>query len=154
MATWQIIVIICCCSIVFIVVIVAILSCYCRSKMRLNDNEAAEEEANFYHINYELPCRMPTVPTKSSLFNMYAINEHQGSYSGSTSSMAISGHQLSRRESTDSPSFHSDDKTALDIRDLSKNSVSSALRYDLRTLNETHLTSRYSNGVRAPVKKE
>ena len=128
---WQIIVIICCCTMGFIVVMVAILSCYCRARKRLVANEAAEDDADFYRFNYDLPRSVTPAVMKSSMMNGHGYNplnrEQRGSCSSSTTSAAVSGHQISRRGSSDSPAAPevpdsaSDRHTALlSIREESK----------------------------------
>lgn len=90
----------------FIVVMVAILSCYCRARKRLVANEAAEDDADFYRFNFDLPTTGTPAVLKSSMMNARGYNalsrEQRESCSGSTLSAAVSAHQVSRRGSGDS----------------------------------------------------
>lgn len=49
MQTWQIALIICCAALVFIVAAVALLSCYCKARRRLNESEDHDADATYYH---------------------------------------------------------------------------------------------------------
>lgn len=49
MQTWQIVLIICCATLVFAVAVSALLSCYCKTRRRLNESENSDNDAGYYH---------------------------------------------------------------------------------------------------------
>ncbi|RLN87118.1 hypothetical protein BBJ28_00015534 [Nothophytophthora sp. Chile5] len=52
LATWQIALIICCGVLVFTVAVVSVLSCYCKARNRLYENEDAQADVSYYHQPY------------------------------------------------------------------------------------------------------
>ncbi|CAI5728468.1 unnamed protein product [Hyaloperonospora brassicae] len=50
--TWQIALIICCGVLVFTVAVVSVLSCYCKARNRLNENEDDRADATYYQQQY------------------------------------------------------------------------------------------------------
>ncbi|KAG3175011.1 hypothetical protein PC128_g17892 [Phytophthora cactorum] len=50
--TWQIALIICCGVLVFTVAVVSVLSCYCKARNRLYENEDDQADASYYHQQY------------------------------------------------------------------------------------------------------
>lgn len=50
--TWQIALIICSACLLFIVIIVALLTCYCRARRSLYENEGRDDDMRFYHRHY------------------------------------------------------------------------------------------------------
>ncbi|TYZ65196.1 hypothetical protein PybrP1_000334 [[Pythium] brassicae (nom. inval.)] len=49
MQTWQIVLIICCAALVFAVAMMALMSCYCKARRRLNESENLESDVGYYH---------------------------------------------------------------------------------------------------------
>lgn len=50
--TWQIALIICSACLLFIVIIVSLLTCYCRARRRLYENEGRDDDVRFYQRHY------------------------------------------------------------------------------------------------------
>ena len=96
MQTWQIVLIICSAVLVFTVVIVAILSCWCKTRKRLDDNEATEDDLSFYQHNYHLPTKAAAAADAASTattnkMDQDASNSPPSTGSLSPLSLAISG---------------------------------------------------------------
>ncbi|GMF52427.1 unnamed protein product [Phytophthora fragariaefolia] len=53
--TWQIALIICCGVLVFTVAVVSVLSCYCKARNRLYENEDDQADASYYQQQYPRP---------------------------------------------------------------------------------------------------
>lgn len=52
MKTWQIALIICCGVLIFTVAVVSVLSCYCKARNRLYENEDEQADATYYEQQY------------------------------------------------------------------------------------------------------
>lgn len=50
--TWQIALIICSACLLFIVIVVSLLTCYCRARRRLYENEGRDDDVRFYQRHY------------------------------------------------------------------------------------------------------
>ncbi|KAI9920354.1 hypothetical protein PsorP6_015904 [Peronosclerospora sorghi] len=67
--TWQIALIICCGVLVFTVAVVSVLSCYCKARNRLNENEDEQADASYYQ--QPLPRQPPTAFNATATPTLY-----------------------------------------------------------------------------------
>ncbi|CAI5703658.1 unnamed protein product [Peronospora effusa] len=83
--TWQIALIICCGVLLFTVAVVSVLSCYCKARNRLNENEDNLADATYYqqqHARQHSDVTGSSVPTPT-LFPRNTYNHHRSGSSGS-----------------------------------------------------------------------
>jgi hypothetical protein len=71
--TWQITMIIASSVLAFLVVFMAILSCYCKTRRQLENNEASEDDARFYHANYSTIGRASGADANDTAMNRQTI---------------------------------------------------------------------------------
>ena len=78
--TWQIALIICCGVLVFTVAVVSVLSCYCKARNRLNENEDDRADASYYQQQQHPRQRDDTVGlggiATPSLFSQRPTSSH------------------------------------------------------------------------------
>uniref|UniRef100_A0AAV1TUQ0 Uncharacterized protein n=1 Tax=Peronospora matthiolae TaxID=2874970 RepID=A0AAV1TUQ0_9STRA len=89
--TWQIALIICCGVLVFTVAVVSVLSCYCKARNRLNENEDDRADASYYQQQQHPRQRDDTVGlggiATPSRFSQRPTSSHRHVRSGSSGSL-------------------------------------------------------------------